>query len=85
MVGRSTTPSARTFSMALRLRCHLAFIASQVRCDDADDAGLADEHVVGFLGQHEAAGAGQRIEARLRQRLELILAVAVGEEREHEQ
>jgi hypothetical protein len=53
--------------------------------DDAADAGLADEHVVRFLGQHEAAGARQRIEAGLRQRLELHLAVAVGEEGEHEE
>ncbi len=49
--------------------------------DDAGDAGLAHEHVVRFFGQHEAAGARQRIEARLRQRLELHLAVAVGEDR----
>ena len=33
--------------------------------DDAADAGLADEHVVRFLGQHEAAGARQRIEAAI--------------------
>ncbi len=52
---------------------------------DAGDAGLADEHVVGFLGQHEAAGARQRIEARLRQRVQLHLAVAVGEVGEHEE
>ena len=49
----------------------------------AADAGLAHEHVVRFLGEHEAAGARQRIEARLRQAFELHLAVAVGEEREH--
>ena len=53
--------------------------------DDAGDAGLAHEHVVGFLGQHEAAGARQRIEAGLRQRFELHLAVAVGEVGEHEE
>ena len=53
--------------------------------NDALHAGLADEHVVRFLGQHEAAGARQRIEARLRQRRQLHLAVAVGEEREHEE
>ena len=53
--------------------------------DDAGDAGLADEHVMRFLGQHEAAGARQRIEAGLRQRLELHLAVAVGEKGEHEE
>ncbi len=51
--------------------------------DDARDTVLTDEHVERFLGQHEAAGARQRVEARLRQRLELHLAVAVGEEREH--
>ena len=49
----------------------------------APDAGLADEHVVRFLGEHEPAGARERIEARLREALELHLAVAVGEEREH--
>ena len=53
--------------------------------DDAADAGLAHEHVMGFFGQHEAAGARQRIEARLRQAFELHLAVAVGEEGEHEE
>ena len=53
--------------------------------DDARHAGLADEHVVRFLGQHEAAGARQRVEAGLRQRRELHLAVAVGEEGEHEE
>jgi hypothetical protein len=47
--------------------------------DDAADAGLAHEHVVGFLGEHEAAGARQRVERALRQALELVLAVAVGE------
>ena len=51
--------------------------------DGAADAGLADEHVVRLFGQHEAAGARQRIEAGLRQALQLHLAVAVGEEREH--
>ena len=51
----------------------------------AADAGLADEHVVRLFGQHEAAGARQRIEARLRQAFELHLAVAVGEEGEHEE
>ena len=38
-----------------------------------------------FLGQHESAGARQRIERRFRQRCQLILAVAIGEEREHEE
>ena len=51
----------------------------------AGNAGLAHEHMVGFLGQHKAAGARKRIEARLRQRLELHLAVAVGEISEHEE
>src|SRR3546814_4390487 len=53
--------------------------------DHPADAGLADEHVVRFLGQHEAAGARQRIEAAFGQRGELELAVAVGEEGEHEE
>ena len=51
--------------------------------DGAADAGLADEHVMRLFGQHEAAGARQRIEAGLRQALELHLAVAIGEEGEH--
>ncbi len=34
---------------------------------DAADAGLADEHVMCFLGQHEPARARQRIEPRLGQ------------------
>jgi hypothetical protein len=48
------------------------------------DSRLADEHVVGFLGQHEAAGARQRVERRLGERGELELAIAIGEECEHE-
>ena len=55
------------------------------RFEDAADARLADEHVVRFLGQHEPAGARQRVEPRLRQRVQLHLAVAVGEEGEHEE
>src|SRR5579863_1298672 len=47
-------------------------------------ARFADEKVVRLFGQHEAAGARQRIEARFGQARELILAVAVGEMREHE-
>ena len=53
--------------------------------DDPAEAGLADEHVVGFLGQHEAAGARQRIEGALGQHLELELAVPVGEVGEAEE
>src|SRR5712692_2337776 len=53
--------------------------------DDAHDARLAHEHVVRLLGQHEAARARQRIEAALGQAGQLILAVAVGEEAEHEE
>ena len=49
----------------------------------AADAGLADEHVVRLFGEHEAAGARERIEAGLREAFELHLAVAVGEEGEH--
>ena len=51
--------------------------------DGAADAGLADEHMMRFFGQHEAAGARQRIEAGLRQAFQLHLAVAIGEEGEH--
>ncbi len=56
----------------------------QRAADHPGDAGLADEHVMGFLRQHEAAGPGQRIESRFRQAHELILAVAVGEVSKHE-
>src|SRR6266850_2505370 len=51
--------------------------------NDAADAGLADEHVVGFLGEHEAAGARKRIKAGFGERAKLEFAVAIGEEREH--
>ena len=77
------TPSSRTLLDVVRVldagRLHRLAGA----LDGAPDAGLADEHVVRFLGEHEAAGARERIEARLREALELHLAVAVGEEREH--
>ena len=53
--------------------------------DDARDARLADEQVMRLLGQHEAAGARQRVEGRFGERRELVLAVAVGEEGEHEE
>src|SRR5215204_1524491 len=53
--------------------------------DDAPDAGLADEEVVRLLREHELAGARQRLEARLGERRELILAVAVGEHRKAEE
>ena len=52
---------------------------------DARHAGFADEHVMRFFGQHEPAGARQRIEARFGQRRQLELAVAIREEREHEE
>ena len=52
---------------------------------DALDARLADEHVVRLFGEHEAGGARERIEAALGEGEELILAVAVGEHREHEE
>src|SRR5229473_988293 len=51
----------------------------------AGDAGIADEHVVRLFGQHELAGARQRIEAALGEALQLELAVAVGEIGEHEE
>ena len=78
------TPSAG----APRHRRHLrSGFAHRLRraFDDAPDAGFADEHVMGFLGQHEPAGARQRIEAGLRKALQLHLAVAIGERREHEE
>ena len=53
--------------------------------DHPADAGLADEHVVGFLGQHELARPGQRIEAAFGQAVELELAVPVLEVGEHEE
>src|SRR5256885_5466271 len=53
--------------------------------DDPRDAALADEHVVRLLGQHEAARARQRVEPRLGEREQLVLAVAVGERGEHEE
>ena len=53
--------------------------------EDPGDAGLADEHVMRFLGQHEARRPRQRIERALRQRHQLRLAVAVGEHGEHEE
>src|SRR5271156_1677623 len=52
--------------------------------DHAADSRLADEQMVRFFGQHEAAGPRQRIETRFGQTRQLILAVAVGEMREHE-
>src|SRR3989449_4778621 len=51
---------------------------------DTPHAGLAHEHVVGLLGQHEPAGSRQRVEAALGEARELVLAVAVREVREHE-
>ena len=45
----------------------------------AAEPGLAHEHVVRFLGEHEAAGARERVEPRFREALELELAVTVGE------
>ena len=53
--------------------------------DDPADAGGADEHVVGLLLEHEVARPRQRVEARLAQRGQLVLAVAVGEVGEHEE
>ena len=51
----------------------------------ARDSRLAHEHVVRLLREHEAGRAGKRIEARLGERFQLELAVAVGEVREHEE
>ena len=85
MVGRSMTPSLRTACDVVGIVDAGLLHRLAGALDDAGDAGLAHEHVVRFLGQHEAAGARQRIEAGLRQRLELHLAVAVGEIGEHEE
>src|SRR5579863_3126797 len=52
--------------------------------DHAADTRFADEQMMRLLGQHEAAGARERIEARFGQARELILAVAIGEMRKHE-
>ena len=46
-------------------------------------ACLAHEHVVGFLGQHEAAGAGKGIKAGFRERAKLEFSITIGKEREH--
>src|SRR5262249_48753158 len=51
---------------------------------DASDSGLANEEVVRLFGEHEATGAGQRVESGLRQARELKFPVTVGEMREHE-
>jgi len=53
--------------------------------DGALHARRADEHVVRLLLQHELAGSRKRVERRLLQRPQLVLAVAVGEVREHEE
>ncbi len=45
----------------------------------------AHEHVVGLLLEHELARPAERVERRLLERAELVLAVAVGEVREHEE
>ena len=52
---------------------------------DAVHAGFADEEMVRLLGEHEAGRARERVESRLRQGGQLILAVAVGEHGEHEE
>ena len=52
---------------------------------DAPHAALADEHVMRFLGQHEARGAGERIERAFGERQQLRLAVPIREHREGEE
>ena len=61
MVGRSMTPSSRSRSGIVGLALRHDFAGA---LNDARDARLADVHVVRFFHQHEACGAGQRIEAR---------------------
>ena len=53
--------------------------------DDAAYTAGTHEHVVGLLFQHEVAGAAERVECRLSQRPQLVLAVTVGEVGEHEE
>ncbi len=53
--------------------------------EDPRDARLADEHVMGFLGQHEPRRSRQRVERALGEREQLRFAVTVGEHREHEE
>ena len=82
MVGRSITPGGTKLCRIVGAeRLHHVGRALQ----DARDARFADEHVVRFLGQHELRRAREGIEARLGQRAQLELAVAVGEVREHEE
>src|SRR5438552_5933735 len=50
----------------------------------ASDPRLADEEMLRRFGQHEAARRRQRIETALGEARELVLAVAVGEIREHQ-
>src|SRR5205807_9469885 len=50
--------------------------------DDAAQPRIADKHVMSFFGQHELAGARQRLEPGFSQSRKLILAVAVGKHRE---
>ena len=79
------TPSARTLAISAGIADAGLPHRLAGPLHHAGDAGLADEHVVRLFGQHEAAGARQRIEAGLRQRVQLHLAVAVGEIGEHEE
>ena len=72
-------PCARASSFGSR------FMSSAVRATMRRMPRLADRQVVRLLGQHEAAGARERVEARLGERRELVLAVAVGERGEAEE
>ena len=48
--------------------------------DDSSYARFADEHVMRFFGEHEAASARERIESGFRETAELIFSVAIREE-----
>ena len=85
IVGRSMTPSERTRVDIGRVVDPGLAHRGAGALDDAPDPALPDEHVMRLFGQHKAAGARQRVEPRLRQRMQLHLAVAIGEEREHEE
>jgi len=59
-----------------------SFMTSTGCLDHAADTGIAT-NCGALFGQHEFAGARQRIETRFRKRLELKFSVAIGEIRKH--
>src|SRR5260370_8907586 len=53
--------------------------------NNAAHATFSDEHVMRFFGEHEPAGACERIQTGFSERAELKFPVAVREERNHEE